>query len=126
MGKVKYSLEFPMKSSTRVLYNRLSTAGGLSEWFADDVYVNGKIFTFVWDKSQEDAELIMRKDQKYVRFKWVDDEEDEYYFEFRINVHELTGDTSLIISDFAEEDEIDDAKDLWETQITALRQILGS
>lgn len=124
MGKVKYSLEFPMKSSTRVLFNRLSTAGGLSEWFADDVYVNGKIFTFVWNKSQEDAELIVRKDQKYVRFKWVDD--DEYYFEFRVNVHELTGDTSLIITDFAEEDEIDDAKDLWETQIAALRQILGS
>ncbi|GAB4277470.1 MAG: START-like domain-containing protein [Marinilabiliales bacterium] len=126
MAKTKYSLEFPMKTSTRVLYNRLSTASGLSEWFADNVHVNGNIFTFIWDNSEENAEMVSKKDQKYVRFKWIDDEDDDAYFEFKINVHELTGDTSLIITDFAEDDEIDDAKDLWETQVNVLRQILGS
>jgi hypothetical protein len=83
------------------LYNRFSTASGLSEWFADDVHVKGKMFTFIWDGSEQVAEMIQNKDSRLVRFKWEDDEEEETYFEFLITKDELTGDVTLSITDFA-------------------------
>ncbi len=126
MSKEKYQSEYNIKSSVKILFNRLSTAGGLNEWFADDVRVLGKKYTFVWDGSEQQAEMINRKDLKYVRFHWLDDEDEKAYFEFKLVVDELTNDLALIVTDFAEPDEIEDAKELWDTQINELRHILGS
>ena len=123
--KQKLELEYTINSSPKVLFNRLSTAGGLSEWFADDVNVKGKTFTFIWGESEQIAELILKKDNKYVRFSWIDDEEEKVYFEFKVNIHELTGDVALLITDFAEEDELDDTIELWNTQIAKLKHVLG-
>ncbi|PLX06211.1 MAG: hypothetical protein C0596_17175 [Marinilabiliales bacterium] len=121
----KIELEFIMNSSERILYNRLSTASGLSEWFADDVTVNDNIFTFIWEGVEEKAELISKKDLNYVKFRWLEGE-DETYFEFRIQTHDLTQEIALIITDFAVEDEKDEVIELWETQINELKHILGA
>lgn len=123
--KQKLELEYTINSSPKVLFNRLSTAGGLSEWFADNVNVKGETFTFIWSESEQIAELILKKDNKYVRFRWIDDEEEKFYFEFKVNIHELTGDVALLITDFAEEDELDDTIELWNTQIAKLKHVLG-
>ena len=123
--KQKLELEYTINSSPKVLFNRLSTAGGLSEWFADNVNVKGETFTFIWGESEQIAELILKKDNKYVRFSWIDDEEEKVYFEFKVNIHELTGDVALLITDFAEEDELDDTIELWNTQIAKLKHVLG-
>jgi uncharacterized protein YndB with AHSA1/START domain len=122
--KTKIQLEYVLNCSPKVLYNWLSTASGLSEWFADDVKVKGKIFTFIWEGSEQRAEMILHKENKLVRFAWLD--EDDSYFEFRITQDELTGDVSLIIIDFAEEDEFEGTKGLWDTQIADLKHMLGS
>ena len=123
--KTKYELEYPINSSPGVLFNRLSTPGGLSEWFADDVNLHGSVYTFIWEKSDQQAEMVQRKDNKYIRFRWLDDEDDQSYFEFRIAQDELTGDISLLITDFAEDDEKTDAVDLWDTQIAELKHVIG-
>ena len=123
--KNKFELEYPINSSQKVLYNRLSTPGGLSEWFADDVNQNGNIFTFVWDGSENQAEEIYRKDNKCIRFRWVDEEEAEPYFEFKIITHELTNDVALIIVDFAEDDEREEVIELWDSQIAELKRNIG-
>jgi len=47
-GKTKLQLEYTMNCSPKVLFNRLSTAAGLTEWFANYVKVKGNIFTFIW------------------------------------------------------------------------------
>ncbi|MBA7541307.1 hypothetical protein ES705_33618 [subsurface metagenome] len=122
--KQKLELEYTINSSPKVLFNRLSTAGGLSEWFADNVNVKGETFTFIWGESEQIAELILKKNNKYVRFRWIDEEE-KFYFEFKVNIHELTGDVALLITDFAEEDELDDTIELWNTQIAKLKHVLG-
>lgn len=123
--KQKLELEYTINSSPKVLFNRLSTAGGLSEWFADNVNVKGETFTFIWGESEQIAELILKKDNKYVRFRWIDEEEEKFYFEFKVNIHELTGDVALLITDFAEKDELDDTIELWNTQIAKLKHVLG-
>jgi hypothetical protein len=59
--KIKYEIEFPIRSSLRILYNQISTASGLSEWFADNVNLSDKIYTFFWDGDQQNAELLSKK-----------------------------------------------------------------
>lgn len=124
-NKVKINLEYIVNCSPKVLYNRLSTASGLTEWFADDVRVRGKRYTFIWDGSEQAAEMTLHKENRLVRFNWVD-EEDDVYFEFKISRDELTGDVSLLITDFAEEDEVDETRGLWNSQISDLKHVLGS
>jgi len=123
-NKVKIQLEYVINCSPKVLYNRLSTASGLAEWFADDVRVQGKCFTFSWGGSQQTAEMAFRRENKIVRFNWID--EKDSYFEFKISQDELTGDVSLIVHDFVDEDEQEETEDLWDTQIADLKHVLGS
>jgi uncharacterized protein YndB with AHSA1/START domain len=121
--KVRIQLEYVINCSPKVLFNRLSTASGLTEWFAEDVRVKGKKYTFVWEGAEQTATMTLQKENKLVRFVW---EEDETYFEFKITQDELTNDVSLIIIDFSEEDEIEETKGLWNTQVADLKHILGS
>lgn len=123
--KEKFELEFIIKTSPSILYNRLSTPSGLSEWFSDDVNVKGNIYSFIWDGTSQDAKLISKKESKYIRFRWLEEEE-ETYFEFSIDVDELTGDTALVIADFAEKDDKEDAIELWNQQVDQLKHGLGS
>lgn len=123
--KQKFELEYPMHTSPEILFTRLSTPGGLAEWFADDVNLDGKIYTFFWGKTEQQAEAIMKKDCKYIRFRWLDDNNGKTYFEFRITQDDLTGDVSLLITDFSEEDEKNDSIDLWDTQIAKLKHAIG-
>jgi hypothetical protein len=120
----KIELEFPMNASPKVLFYRLSSPSGLSEWFADDVNVKGNIYTFFWDDNKQQAELLSQKDGKYARFRWLEEDE-ESFFEFKITQDDLTGDVSLVITDCIEEDEADDASDLWEKQVRVLKRNLG-
>ena len=123
---MKYELEYTLNCSPKVLFSRLSTPEGLSEWFADNVIVEGDIFTFLWEKSESKARLAAYKENKFVRFEWIDMENDESnYFEFRLSVEELSGSVALIITDFADPEEKEDAVYLWDSQITDLKRALG-
>lgn len=123
--KVKFEQEFVIQSSPQMLYQYLSTPSGLSEWFADNVNSRGEIFIFIWDGAEENAKLLKRKSDEFVKFSWEENEDDSY-FEMRIIVDEITKDVSLFITDFAEEDEIEESKMLWTNQIGDLKQVLGS
>ncbi len=126
MSKVKFQQEYIVKASPSLLYNYISTPSGLSEWFADNVNSRGKKFTFHWDGEDQDAELVSKKTNSFVKFKWLDDDADEEtYFEIKIVVDELTKDVSLIITDFADEDEVEEARMLWDSQIEELHHIIG-
>jgi uncharacterized protein YndB with AHSA1/START domain len=124
---IKYSLEFPINSSVSILYMRLSTPSGLAEWFADDVIVKDRIFTFFWEGSEQEAKLLKLRNDHFIRFKWEDNETKEDYFEFLIQVDEMTSDVSLIITDFAEdEQDQDEQTNLWNKQISFLKMAIGS
>ena len=128
MDKIKFELESPLRASPKMLFPFLSTPSGLSEWFCDDVNSRTELFTFFWDGSEEQARLLKKQMDKMVRFRWLIDEEDclDSYFEFRIEVDALTNDTSIIVTDFADADEVEEAKQLWESQIHELQHIIGA
>jgi uncharacterized protein YndB with AHSA1/START domain len=122
----KYELEYNLNCSPKVLFSRLCTPEGLCEWFAEDVSVDGDIFTFTWNKTETKARLVALKDNKFVRFEWLDDtNEESNYFEFRINIEELSGSLALIITDFSEPEEKEDSVNLWDAQLDDLKRALG-
>ncbi|WP_318309176.1 START-like domain-containing protein [Flagellimonas crocea] len=123
--KVKFELEFVIQASPQLLYQYISTPSGLSEWYADNVNSRGEMFTFIWDGSEERAKMLKRKSEEFVKLAW-EENQDGSFFEMRIIVDEITKDVSLFITDFAEEDEVDEAKMLWENQVSDLKQVLGS
>ncbi|MGA8852942.1 MAG: START-like domain-containing protein [Christiangramia sp.] len=124
--KIKYEMEFPIQASPSLLYQYISTPSGLSEWYADNVNSRGEFFTFIWEGSEEKAKLVSKKSDERIKFRWIDDEDTPYFFELRIQVDDITKDVSLMITDFAEDDEVDEGKMLWENMVSDLKQILGS
>ena len=128
MSKIQFEIEFVIQASPQLLYQYMHTPSGLSEWFADNVNARTEKYTFFWDESEEEALLFKKKANEFVRFRWLngDDDQDDCYFEIRIVVDEITKDVSLVVTDFADEDEVEEAKMLWESQIGDLKQVLGS
>jgi uncharacterized protein YndB with AHSA1/START domain len=124
--KIKYEMEFVVHASPSLLYQYISTPSGLSEWFADNVNSRGELFKFIWDGAEEQAKLLTKKSGERIKFRWLEDEDASYYFEIKIQVDEITKDVSIIVTDFAEEDEVEEAKMLWTNQISDLKQVIGS
>ena len=126
--KTKFDIEYPITASPQLLYQYISTPSGLSEWFADNVNSRGEFFTFIWGDSEEKAKLVTKKTDEKVKFRWLDEDEEEteYFFELRIVLDELTKDVTLMVTDFAEDDEIKDQTRLWDNQIADLKKVLGS
>jgi uncharacterized protein YndB with AHSA1/START domain len=126
MKKTRFNIEYQLKAaSPNVLWNSISTPLGLTEWFADGVTVNDNKFTFTWDENEQTAILIHSKPTVFVRFQWEEDFDSEYYFELKIATLELTGDLTLIITDFAEPGEKEDMILLWNKEIEVLRRKTG-
>ena len=124
--KVKYSLEFEIKSSTKILFNYLSNASSLEEWFADKVTIREGDYVFHWEGSEQRAQIVAKKDKQMIRYKWVTDEKkDETFFQFEIIQDEITSDIALVVTDFSDEEEQEENKLLWNSQIHNLMHILG-
>jgi len=123
--KKKINIEYEIKSSPRILYGFLSEPNGLTQWFADDVSVRDQVYTFTWDVEQQTAKLLHLKENKCVRFRWIDDEP-QYYFEMEIIQDELTNDVALSITDFATEDTVNERKLIWNNQVDYLISVLGA
>lgn len=124
-GKTKISLEFDMKSApVSLLWNYISTANGLQQWFADNVDIQHKEYHFFWKGSMQSAHLVGLRSGVYIKLRW-DDEPLGTFFEMRITVNELTDATMLAVTDFADEGEEQDVIDLWTSQIDSLRRIMG-
>ncbi len=124
---LEFTLEFPIHVSPSLLYQYIATPSGMSEWFADNVNSRGEYFRFIWDGQEEKAKIIKRVSGERARFQWDYDEGEDKYFEMRIQVDEITKDVSLMITDFADDDdELEDQKMFWENQISSLKKVLGA
>ena len=128
MGKIKFELEFLLKTSSRVLENMITTPAGLSEWFSDDVVIKDDLITFKWDSGEEKARLLTKRISDKINWQWTEDEEDgiDSFCELKYHIDPLTKVVVLTVTDFAEEEEMEEAKRLWENQILKMKQTLGA
>ena len=118
-------LEFYLKTSPAVLFSRISTPSGLAEWFADNVKIDGKIFTFFWGDSEQKAEILTMIPNDSISFRWLD-MDPENTFGFNIIQDELTGDVALVVTDNSDDDDAEDNSNLWCSQVAKLKHMIGS
>jgi len=122
-----YSIEYELNSSPDVLFEFISTPGGLEKWFADRVYIIEGNFIFNWEDGEKRlAKQVGIKEKEWVRFHWLDEPE-KRYFEFKIVIDDLTSEVALIVSDFADNSrELEESTRLWNQQINDLHHSIGS
>ncbi|CCX62691.1 putative uncharacterized protein [Bacteroides sp. CAG:598] len=127
MEKQKIHLQYPLNATSKtILWNAISTPSGLEGWFADGVQSDNKTVTFFWGKTESrSAEIIAVRAYSFIRFRWTDLKNSRDYFEFRMSNSELTNDFTLEIIDFAAESEVDDMRELWDSQVETLRRVCG-
>ena len=124
MNRVAYEMEFIFRASPTILYKFLTTPSCLIRWFCDEVDIQGDIYTFSWSGDEEVAELIDDIEDERLRFHWEDADDGEY-LEFRMRRSPVTNETILEITGYCDDDEVDDQRMLWESQIKVLRQETG-
>jgi len=123
--KKKFTLEYEVKSSPKILFSFLNEPNALAQWFADDVAYKDQIYTFTWDGEQQRAKMLSMKENKLVKFKWIDDDP-HCYFEMEIIQDELTNDVALSITDFATDDVLEERKQIWDNQVQYLVSVIGA
>ena len=125
MERVSFTNEYLFRASPTILYQFLTAPACLIRWFCDEVDIDGKTFSFYWEGSEEVAELIMDVEEELLRFKWEDADDEDEFLEYKIGRSPVTGETILEITDFCDEDELDDQIDLWNNQINKLKVSIG-
>ena len=123
--KQLFTLEYPVRCSPSILFEFLSTPAGLQEWFADKVDERDSVFSFSWNGSIDQAEVLETVEDKSIRFHWLHAPTEEF-FEFSIDKSEVTDQTILTVKDFAEKKEIKDQSQLWASQLKDLFYRIGS
>lgn len=125
MEHIKYKLEFDMKSTpVAILWDYISTENGLKQWFADNVKIKDKEYSFIWKGYSQEAKVVGMRKGLAIKLQWLDSPS-RTYFEMRILTSEMTDNTVLQITDFSEDDEMDESQDLWRSQIDTLRRVIG-
>ena len=124
-GKVMYSVEFPIRCSPTILYEFLAAPVGLQEWFADKVDQRDHKYHFTWNGNTETALVVAEMENEYIRYRWENGNAAEF-FEFRIEQSQVTGETLLLITDFADKNDIKDQEQLWKTQVSELKHRIGA
>ncbi len=126
MARIKYTTEFMVRSSPAILYNFLTSGSSMAQWFCDTCDINEDVYTFGWDGYEENAVLLETEADKYVKYRWEDAEDAEEAFEFTIYKSEISNDTVLTIVDYADDDDVEDQKLLWQSQIETLSKRIGA
>lgn len=125
MERVKFTSEFICRASPTIVYQFLTDPACITRWFCDEVDVTDKTYTFVWDGSAEIAELIEEKEGELVRFAWEDADDEDEYLEFDLQRSPVTGETIVLVTDFADDDEVEDQRKLWLTQLNRMKGVMG-
>ena len=111
----KLTIEYPLSTqSPKIVWELISNAPGLQKWLADKVTEEDDLMTFTWGHPWTERDTRDTKQSKvleiekydHIRLLW-DYHEDtpEAYWEMRIEKSDLTGHLSLLITDYAADDD---------------------
>ncbi len=131
MGMKKLTVEYELATRTpSIIWGMISTDAGLQKWMADDVHENGDTMTFTWGDTwrQHDtrtAKIVKREKNSRIRMKWDYIDDKDAYLEMRIEKSEITGGLHLIITDYAEPDDTENLRNLWNDNLARLHNASG-
>ena len=73
MEHIKYKLEFDMKSTpVAILWDYISTENGLKQWFADNVKIKDKEYSFIWKGYSQEAKVVGMRKGLAIKLQWLD------------------------------------------------------
>lgn len=124
MDRVKITMEYIFRASPTIVYKFLTTPDCLIRWFCEEVHIQGTTYSFFWSGAEEQAEVIESEEDIFIRFQWEDSEDDEF-FEYQLARSPVTGETILTITDYADEDEVGDQRQLWDSQMKQMQKEMG-
>ena len=131
MKKERLYIEYPLSShQPSIVWKLISTDHGLGRWIADEVTEENGVISFTWGQPWTDhhtllANIVERERNSHIRFKWVEEDDPEAFWEMRIGKSELTGDLCLCVIDYALKEEIEDLRSLWDGNMERLHMSSG-
>ncbi len=130
MVKNKFVADYQINASKKIVFNYLSTASGLSEWFADDVNINeDKNYIFHFDREDHHARMVSMRTNMHVKFEFYDpavpNEEDHAYIEFKLEENELTQTLFIKVIDYSDVYDDEESAAIWDGLINRLKEIIG-
>ena len=130
MEKFKFMTEYELRASPKVLFPYISTASGLSQWFATKVNTLPDLkYDFIWDNESHLARQTAIRQNKSIKFEFLntsEDGQDSNYVEIRADVSELTQATYLRITDYSTTTDEEELQDMWDGMVDKLKEIVGS
>ncbi len=130
MVKNKFVADYQINASKKIVFNYLSTASGLEEWFADEVRIDeDKNYIFNFDNEDHFAKLVILRSNAHVKFEFFDpknpDTSDHSFIEFKLEENELTQSLFLKVIDYSNEYEEEELSAIWEGLVSKLKEIIG-
>jgi len=130
MVKNKFVADYQINASKKIVFQYLSTASGLEEWFADEVKINeDKNYIFNFDNEDHFARIASIRMNSHVKFEFYDpkklDDSDHSYIEFKLEENELTQTLFLKVVDYSDVYDDEELVAIWEGLILRLKEIIG-
>jgi len=131
MSKERLELEYPLKARRpQILWQLMSTAHGLERWLADRVVEEEGVLHLTWGDPYGEhhtlhARIEERETNSHIKLRWVDETDENAYWEMRIEHSELTEELCLCVVDYAPADDIDYLQYLWDGNLERLHQTSG-
>lgn len=126
MEKYKFNREYNFRASPKMLYNYFATPGGLQQWFAQSVSIDGDgNFLFDWGNKAQKAQVVAKRINKAAKFEFTEGENAGNYIEFKLENSNLDSSCYLYITDYSWNSDEDDLIDLWDGFIDTLKDIVG-
>jgi uncharacterized protein YndB with AHSA1/START domain len=130
MVKNKFVADYQINASKKILFQYISTASGLEEWFADEVKINeDKVFIFDFDNDEHYAKIASIRNNSHVKFEFFDptnpEEKDHSYIEFKLEENELTQTLFLKVIDYSDGYDDEELEAIWEGLVGKLKEIVG-
>jgi uncharacterized protein YndB with AHSA1/START domain len=129
MSKFEYVGEFEFKASKKMLYHYLSSASGLSQWFADDVNINeDKLLTVIWDGEENKAKIVSHRTNSLIKIEFFpidENDTDPNYVEFKLDMSDMTQSVFVRVTDYSEMEDKEELGELWKNLMFKLKEIVG-
>ncbi len=122
----KFTMEYGFKTTPRLLYTAIATPEGLSRWFADVVDIEDDVFHFKWEGSEQKARLVDYKENEFIRLLWLDDPDQEHFLQMEIVNDPLSSSVALVVTDHAEDVDLDFSQRVWDAQVKKLQRIFNA
>ncbi len=128
--KHRFTVEYLINASPKILYPYFASASGLSQWFCQDVKIDeDHRLNFIWDNQPHYAEMSSHRTNRSVRYVFLDNNKrhtpDANYLDFSLEESQLTQEVYLRVLDYSEETDEIELQEMWDSLIQNLRELVG-